>query len=367
MNRWWTLNAQLDSGISGMKKTQWKKTQGRKSMTDMSTMYMGLRLQNPIVASASPLTGDIDALHALQEAGVAAVVLPSLFEEQVEHDSLSFERHFSPEDFSNAEAQGGYFPALDFYNTGKDEYLDLVIRAKQEINIPVIASLNGHSDGGWTHYAAALQYEGVDALELNVYHVAADIDAPSSAVEDQYLRLVESVRDAVDIPLAVKIGPFFSSPGNMARRLSDAGAEALVLFNRFYQPDINLETLDVTPGLVLSTPAEMRLVLRWIAILYGRIDANLAATTGVHHAEDAMKLLLAGADVVMMASALLKRGPYHAATVLEGVMRWLNEHEYESVTQARGSVSHSTTPDPTAFERSNYMKTLVSYAPRIQT
>jgi dihydroorotate dehydrogenase (fumarate) len=320
-------------------------------MTDLTTRYLGLALAHPVVASASPLTGSIQSLVALEEAGAAAVVLPSLFEEQVEHDSLAIEDCLS---LGNelAEAHGGYFPALDTYNTGADEYLDLLVAAKRTLAIPVIASLNGTSPGGWTHYATALQDEGADALELNVYLVAADPDVTGRQVEDQYLRLVESVRAAISIPLAVKIGPFFSSPGNMARRLAAAGADGLVLFNRFYQPDIDLDRLTVTPNLVLSTPAEMRLVLRWMAILADQVDADLAASTGVHDADGVVKLILAGADVTMMASALLQYGPGHLATVVAG---------YLSVEQARGSVSLRTVLDPTAFERANYMKTLISY------
>ncbi|MDH3754137.1 MAG: dihydroorotate dehydrogenase-like protein [Acidimicrobiia bacterium] len=332
-------------------------------MTDLTTRYLGLTLGHPIVASSSPLTGSIDSLLALQEAGAAAVVLPSLFEEQVEHDSLALDHGFEVGAEFNAETYGGYFPELDDYNAGDEEYLDVLVAAKRELTIPVIASLNGTSEGGWTSYATSLQDEGADALELNIYLVAADPDATSLEVEDRYLRLVESVRSAIDIPLAVKIGPSFSSPVNMARRLAAAGADALVLFNRFYQPDIDLGTLDVSPDLVLSSPAEMRLILRWIAIMRGRIDAELAATTGVHDADGVVKLILAGADVTMMTSALLQHGPGHIATVLDGVRDWFTEREYTSLDQARGSVSQASVPDPTAFERANYMRTLLSYAP----
>jgi dihydroorotate dehydrogenase (fumarate) len=328
--------------------------------TDLTTRYLGLELANPVVASASPLTGSIESLLALEAAGIAAVVLPSLFEEQVEHDSAAFDHlAWGPE--SSAEAHGGWFPALDDYNTGPEEYLDLLIAAKRMLQIPVIASLNGSSDGGWVHYAAALQDEGADALELNIYHVAADPDLASVEVEDGYLRLVEHVRGSIDIPLAVKIGPFFSSPANMARRLSAAGAEALVLFNRFYQPDIDLDRLEVVPSVVLSAPAEMRLVLRWIAILRGRVDAQLAATTGAHDAAAVTKLVLAGADAVMMASALLRHGPELVPTIVSELQRWFSERGYTSLDQARGSASQERVPDPSAFERANYMQALVSY------
>ena len=328
---------------------------------DLTTRYLGLDLPNPIMASSSPATGDVDELLALAEAGVAAVVLPSLFEEQVEHDQLLLHDQLSFGSELNVEAGDGYFPALDDYNTGTDDYLDLLVRAKRELTIPVIASLNGNSPGGWTHYAASLQDAGADAVELNVYHVAADPDETGVEVEDRYARMVEQVRADLDVPLAVKIGPFFSSPANLARRLADAGADALVLFNRFYQPDIDLDTLEVAPNLVLSTPSESRLVLRWIAILRGRVDVDLAATTGVHGPEGALKLLLAGADVTMMASAILHQGPGHVTTVVDGVARWLAERGYESVAQARGSVSQATVADPVAFERANYMKILTSF------
>jgi dihydroorotate dehydrogenase (fumarate) len=327
--------------------------------TDLSTRYLGLELANPLVASASPATGDLDALLALQEAGIGAVVLPSLFEEQVEHEATLLAPDFLDE--TNPEAHDGYFPALDDYNTGPNAYLDLLDEAKRELSVPVVASLNGESDGGWTHYASVLEDSGADALELNVYHVAADVEATGAEVEDRYLRLVEHIRAQIAIPLAVKVGPFFSSPGNMAVRLAEAGADGLVLFNRFYQPDIDLDHLTVTPDLVLSDPAELRLILRWMAILHGRVDADLAATTGVHRSVDVVKAILAGADVVMMASALLRSGPDLVATVLAEVGQWFTERGYESVDQARGSVSQMAVPDPSAFERANYMRVLTSW------
>ncbi len=332
-------------------------------MTDLTTRYLGLELANPIVASSSPLTGSIDSLEQLETAGAAAVVLPSLFEEQVEHDLDTMEHRRNFGSSISPESNDGYFPSLDTYNSGSDQYLDLLIAAKKTLHIPVIASLNGTSDGGWVHYATELQDEGADAIELNVYHIAADPDLRAADVERRYLLLVESVRASIDIPLAVKIGPFFSSTAHMVRQLAEAGADGVVLFNRFYQPDIDLETLTVEPNLVLSSPAEMRLVLRWMAILSGRVDTDLAATTGVHDADGVVKLILAGADVTMMASALLHHGPEHLATVLGEVQRWFTDHGYDTIEQARGSVSQANAPDPSAFERSNYMKTLVSYAP----
>ena len=335
-------------------------------MTDLATTYLGLELAHPIMASASPLTGSMESLLALEEAGASAVVLPSLFEEQVEFDTLTYDWFVEDESAFNPEAHGGYFPALDDYNTGAEEYLDLVVAAKQELSIPVIASLNGTSEGGWTHYASALEGEGADAIELNIYKVAADVDVNGRHIEDQYLDLVEEIRAEIDVPLAVKVGPFFSSPANMARRLEAAGADGLVLFNRFYQPDIDLETLEVVPNLQLSTSAEMRLVLRWIAILRGQLDADLAATTGVHDAEGAVKLALAGADVIMLASVLLRHGPSALGEILAGFGQWFNEREYASLQQAKGSVSQATVPDPAAFERANYMRVLTSYGKQKQ-
>jgi dihydroorotate dehydrogenase (fumarate) len=332
-------------------------------MTDLSTRYLGLALAHPIVASASPLTGSLDSLLALEQAGAAAVVLPSLFEEQIEHDAMAFERSIGGDAAFNVEAPGGFFPELPGYDTGVEEHLDLLSRAKAELGIPVIASLNGTTDGGWTSYATAFEERGADALELNIYLVAAEPDTTGPEIEERYLRLVERVRAAVDIPLAVKIGPQFSSPANMARRLADAGADGLVVFNRFYQPDIDLETLEVSPDLDLSSPSDMRLTLRWVAIMADRVDADLAATTGVHGPADVVKLILAGATVTMMTSALLRHGPGHLSAVRDGVRRWFTERDYVSLDQARGSVSQASVPDPIAFERANYMAALTTYTP----
>jgi dihydroorotate dehydrogenase (fumarate) len=330
---------------------------------DLTTRYLGLELAHPIVPSASPLTGDIDHIHRLVAAGAPAVVLPSLFEEQIEHDALAI--HFALEMGADGfgEAPAGFFPDLPDYNTGPEDYLNLIKRAKAELEIPVIASLNGVSLGGWTLYARILAEKGVDALELNTYRMASDINASSEDVERSYLDLVEEVRSAIQIPLAVKIGPNFSSIGHMVRRLADTGADGLVIFNRFYQPDIDLETLRVVPNLVLSQPHELRLVLRWLAILHGRVDVDLAATSGVHDAEDAVKAILAGATVTMMASALLRHGPGRLEEVRDGVAAWLLDHGYESSDQARGSLSYSAVPDPEVFERTSYMKTLTTYVP----
>ncbi len=329
---------------------------------DTTTGYLGLGLANPVVASASPLTRRIDSLLELQESGIGAVVLASVFEEEIDHDALVHGLSVELGDGAFAEAPSGHLPPLDSAYAGLDQHLGHIRRAARELDVPVIGSLNGSSPGGWTQYASMIAEAGVDALELNVYLVAADVDVPGAEIEDWYLRIVEQVRAAVTLPLAVKIGPYFSSPGHMCRRLVEAGADGLVLFNRFYQPDIDLDELTVAPNLVLSTSAEIRLVMRWMAILRDRVDASLAATTGVWDAEDAVKLILAGADVVMMTSALLHHGPDHAATVIAGMRDWFESHEYASVDEARGSLSQRSSPDPTAFERANYARALVTYS-----
>lgn len=330
---------------------------------DMTTHYLGFELRSPVLPSASPLTGDLDHIHALVDAGAPAIVLSSLFEEQIEHDAMAV--HFGLEIGAHGfgEAPDGYLPELNRYNTGPEEYLSLVRSAKAEAGVPVIASLNGSSAGGWTLYARVLEDHGVDAIELNIYRIAADVESTSAEVETSYLHLVEAVRSAVDVPLAVKVGPYFTAMGSMARQLGEAGADALVLFNRFYQPDIDLEALGVIPNLTLSSSDDLRLVLRWMAILHGRIGPDLAATTGVHTGRDAAKAILAGATVVMMASGLLRHGPQRLTQVQHDLGAWLDENEYQSVSQARGSLSQLSVSDPSAFERSNYMKTLTSYVP----
>jgi dihydroorotate dehydrogenase (fumarate) len=327
---------------------------------DLQTRYLGLELKNPLVVSACPLTGQVETLCRLEEAGAAAVVLPSLFEEQIVHDQMeSFEYYEDPAN-SFREALT-YFPELETYNPGPDSYLRSIEAAKAAVTIPVIGSLNGTSRGGWIRYARMIQEAGADALELNIYLVATDPEHTAADVEARYLELVQAVRETVSIPMAVKIGPFFSSLPHMARRLKAAGAGGLVLFNRFLQPDIDLETLAVTPHLVLSTSDELRLPLRWIAILRGQLDLSLAATTGVHTPADVLKLLLAGADVTMTASSLYKHGPGHIRTLLDGLRAWLEEKEYTSVEQMKGSVSQANSRDPEAFERANYVKTLTNF------
>jgi dihydroorotate dehydrogenase (fumarate) len=330
-------------------------------MSDLRTTYLGLELANPIVPSASPLGAHLETAHRLEGAGAAAIVLPSLFEEEIDHEAFSALSMASLAAESQGEAPFGYFPVLPKYATGPENYLRNVEELKAALSIPVIASLNGSTAGGWTRYARQIQEAGADALELNVYFLATDPDVSSEAVEQQYLDLVTAVRASTSLPLAVKVGPYFSSIPSMARRLVEAGADGLVLFNRFYQPDIDLEELEVVPRLHLSTPDEFVVPLRWIAILSGRIDASLAATTGIHTADEAVKALLVGADVTMMASSLLKRGPEYVGTVVADLERWLEANEYESVRQMKGSFSHRHSPDPSAFERANYMRVLASY------
>jgi len=329
----------------------------------LETRYLGIELRNPLVVSASPIGKDVERLVRMEEAGAAACVLPSLFEEQIEHDSMAVHSVLEYGSESYPEALS-YLPEMVAYNTGPERYLDLIGRAREALSIPVIASLNGSSPGGWTSYATQLQDAGADAIELNVYFLATDPDETSDAVERRYLDIVAAVRSAVTVPLAVKVGPYFSSMANMARRLVEAGADGLVLFNRFYQPDIDLERLEVVPNVVLSSSVELRLPLRWIAILKGRVDASLAATTGVHDQFDVAKLLLAGADVTMMASALLRHGSGRLREIYDGLIEWLDLHEYESVEQMKGSMSQAGVPDPELFERANYMETLASYVIR---
>jgi dihydroorotate dehydrogenase (fumarate) len=329
---------------------------------DLTTTYLGLELATPLVASASPLGRTIEGLHRLESAGVSAIVMPSLFEEQIEQESMEIHGALEYGAETYAEHARGMLPEYEDYNTGPERYLDLVRLARDEVGVPVIPSLNGITTGGWVEYARRLEDAGAPALELNVYFIAADMEETGAHVEQRYLDLVAAVREEIEIPLAVKVGPYFSSMANMARRLTEAGADGLVLFNRFYQPDIHLGDLEVVPNIQLSTSVELRLPLRWIAILKGRVSASLAATTGVHCGEDVLKLLLAGADITQMASALLRHGPEWARTVEEGVREWMEANEYESVEQLKGSMSQESSPDPAAFERSNYMESLISYS-----
>jgi len=327
---------------------------------DLSTTYLGLKLRNPIVPSASPLSHTIDGMKQLEDAGAAAIVMYSLFEEQIAHEAAELDHYLNYGKESFAEALT-YFPEAREYNIGPDEYVDLVRKAKQSLDIPVIGSLNGISTGGWIGYANKIAEAGADALELNVYYIPTDQDITSSDVEDRYLEVLHAVKQSVTIPVSVKLSPFFSSMAHMAKRLETAGADGLVLFNRFYQPDIDLETLEVKPNVVLSSSNSMRLPLRWVAILYGRMKMSLAATSGIHTAQDVIKMVMAGADVTMMCSALLKNGPQHIAQVLSDLHHWMLEHEYISIQQMKGSMSQKAVADPSAFERANYVKALHSY------
>ncbi len=326
-------------------------------MPDLRTRYLGLPLRSPLVASSSPLTGRLGTLRQLEDAGAAAVVLPSLFEEQLTTESLEIDRLLEAGAGSFGEALD-YFPDLDDYDTGPGRSLELVREAKKALGIPVIASLNGTTPGGWLEHAKLLEEAGADALELNLYHVAADPEDDAGSLEGRLREVVVAVRREVGLPIAVKLSPFFTALAHTARELVRAGADGLVLFNRFYQPDVDLEALEVVPRLALSSSHELRLPMRWIAILRGRVDASLAATSGVHTRDDAVKVLLAGADAVMLASALLEHGPEHLRALEQGISEWMTEREYESVEQLKGSMSQGAVADPAAFERANYVRTL---------
>jgi dihydroorotate dehydrogenase (fumarate) len=332
-------------------------------MIDISTQYLGLTLKSPLVASASPLCESVDNLRRMEDAGIAAVVLPSLFEEQLQIESLALDSDLSRGDESFAESLN-YFPDLQTYNSGPEGYLELIHRGKQTVSIPVIASLNGVSEGGWVRYAALMQEAGADAIELNLYGLVTDRTLSSTQVEQDYCELVSHVKACVTIPVAVKLSQFFTALPYLAQRLSEAGADALVLFNRFYQPEFDLESLNVVPSLNLSSSHELLLRLHWVAILYGRLKAGLAVTGGVHTAQDVLKAIMAGANAAMMTSALLRHGIEHAELVLGQLKRWMEEHEYDSINQMRGSMSHLSSSRPDVFERVNYMKVLSSYALR---
>jgi len=328
---------------------------------DLGTTYMGLSLGHPVVAAASPLTSTLDGLKRLEDAGLSAVVLPSLFEEQIEHEAAEFSKAHDQGTEAFGEALS-FFPELATHNRGPAAYLEHLAAAKDALAIPVIASLNGCTNGGWVDYAKQLAEAGADALELNVYFVPTDPELSGLDVERRYVELVEAVHAAVDVPLAVKVGPYFSSPLHLARQLKSAGASGLVLFNRFLHPDFDLDELSVEPKLELSISSELRLPLQWVAIMKGNVDVSLAATSGVHQAGDAVKLVLAGADVVQLASALLVNGTSHARKVVDGLRDWLEAGEYASVEQAKGSMSQANGPAPDAFERANYMRALMAYA-----
>jgi dihydroorotate dehydrogenase (fumarate) len=329
-------------------------------MPDLTTTYLGLQLRNPLVASASPLSKKVDTVRRLEDAGAAAVVMYSLFEEQITHESQELNYYLERGTHSYAESLS-YFPDLDFYNMGSEPYLEHLHRVKQAVDIPVIGSLNGISSGGWVQYAQRIEQAGADALELNIYYLPTDPNLSCAELEEQYVKLVRDVRATVKIPIALKLSPFFTSLPHIARRFVEAGANSLVLFNRFYQPDFDLEELEVIPNLQLSTSRELRLPLRWIALLYGRIEADFALTSGVHTAQDVLKAVMAGASVAMTTSALLEYGIGRLTHILIDLQAWMEEHEYESVTSMKGSMSQRAVAEPAAFERANYMKVLNSF------
>ncbi len=329
-------------------------------MVDLSTKYMGMALKNPLVPSASPLSSNVDNIKRMEDAGAAAVVLHSLFEEQIEFDAEALAHFLERGTESYAEALT-YFPPHDEFRREPDEYVELIREAKETVDIPIIPSLNGVSLGGWIEYAKRFEQAGADAIELNVYFIPTNFHLMSYDVEDLYVKLLKEVKRHVSIPVAMKLSPYFSAMPNVASMLDAEGADALVLFNRFYQPDIDIEELEVTPNLQLSTPVEMRLPMRWIAILYGHVDCSMALTSGIHSSEDIIKAIMVGADVANVCSVLLKQGIEHIHPLLQGVTTWMDEHEYESIEQMKGSMSHRSVAEPAALERANYMKVLNSY------
>jgi dihydroorotate dehydrogenase (fumarate) len=329
-------------------------------MVDLSTTYLGLKLKNPLVASASPLSENVDTVKKMEDAGIAAVVMYSLFEEQIIHESLELDHYLSyGEEISNEVTS--FYPQVGRYTLKAEDYIEHLGKIKKAVHIPVIGSLNGVSTGGWIKYARKIEEAGADAIELNLYYLPTNPDLTSTELETTYETLVRDVSKSVSIPVAVKLSPFFTTIPNMARKLAAAGAKGLVLFNRFYQPDFDLENLEVVPNLILSNSQDLRLPLRWIAILYSHVQADLALTSGVHTAEDALKAMMAGASVTMLASELLQKGVGRIGTLLTEMEKWMVVHEYDSIKQMKGSMSQQTVKEPAAFERANYMKVLSSF------
>ncbi|TVQ89001.1 MAG: dihydroorotate dehydrogenase-like protein [Chromatiaceae bacterium] len=330
---------------------------------DLTTQYLGFTLKNPLVPSASPLSKSVDQAKELEDNGASALIMYSLFEEAITAETETMNRFLHQQDTGFAEADEGFLPDWQDFSTGLDQYLENLRRLKETLDIPVIASLNGVTPGGWINHAKELQQAGADALELNVYYVAGDIDLSGAEVEERYLEILRLLKGNISIPINMKLSPSFSSVGNMARRLAGAGADGVALFNRFYQPDINTDSLRLQPSLHPSTSAEALLAMRWIAILYGRIDGlSLGATGGIHTADDTIKLLLAGSDVVHLCSTLLKNGPAQIARILKGLTNWMEEQSFESVADLRGRVSALTIANPAEFERANYVNILDSYS-----
>jgi dihydroorotate dehydrogenase (fumarate) len=328
-------------------------------MINLTTKYLGLDLRTPLVASASPLSQELDSIRRLEDAGASAIVLYSLFEEQLRHEAMELDERLDSGTESFAESIT-YFPRPAEFRLGPEGYLSHIRRAKEAVGIPIIASLNGATFGGWTQYAKQMEQAGADALECNIYSIPTDMDKTSGEVEQSYIDILQSVKSAVKIPVAVKISPFFSNMANMAKRLDEAGANGLVLFNRFYQPDIDLDSLEIVPNVLLSAPQALRLPLTWIGILFGKIKANMAATSGIHGPEDVIKMLMVGADATMLCSTLLRNGMTHLRFIERGLYEWMDSHEYESVSQMKGSMSQLRCADPAAFERAQYMRAVKS-------
>ncbi|NMB55004.1 MAG: dihydroorotate dehydrogenase-like protein [Leptolinea sp.] len=331
---------------------------------ELTTHYLGLELKNPLVASSSPLSKKVDTVKKMEDAGIGAVVMYSLFEEQINHESLALHHYLERGTYSTPEAMT-YFPDLDHYNIGPEDYLELIQNIKRDVSIPIIGSLNGVSKGGWVEYARKIEQAGADALELNIYYIPTDADLPAKDLEKSMVDLLKEIKKQLRIPLAVKLSPFFTALPNVAGHLVQAGASGLVLFNRFYQPDFDIDTLDVVPTLHLSTSSDLLLPLRWTALLYGRIKADLAITSGVHTVEDVIKGVMAGANVTMLASELLNGGTRRITELNSQLLDWMEKCQYKSIKQMRGSMSQKNVSDPAAFERANYMRALTTFDNRL--
>jgi dihydroorotate dehydrogenase (fumarate) len=330
---------------------------------DLTTTYLGLNFKSPlVVGAAAPLSEDLDHIKTMEDYGAAGIVLHSLFEEQIKQERLALHHHTEYGTYSFAEALT-YFPEPEIFHVGANAYLYHIQKAKESVDIPIIASLNGDSIGGWTDYAKNIEQAGADAIELNVYEIPTDMNKSGAEIEQIYIDLLHAIKDAVNIPVAIKLSPYFSNMANMAKRLTDAGADGLVLFNRFYQPDIDIDELEVTSNVLLSSPHDLRLPMRWIAILYGRLNVDFAATSGINKGQDVLKMMMAGANVTLIVSALLRHGVHHLREMEQEILHWMEEHEYESIKQMQGSMSQINCPDESAFERVQYMKALQTFHP----